>query len=53
MLRPIDAVSLDSRLTDLGRTVECAGSRRTSSKVRASSATLNIIFTTLYKKSII
>ena len=38
----IERVKLDSRLTDLGRTVECAGRSRTSSNVKASSAIRNI-----------
>jgi hypothetical protein len=38
----IERVKLDSRLTDLGRTVECAGRSKTSSNVKASSAIRNI-----------
>jgi hypothetical protein len=50
MLSVIERVKRDSSLTAFGSTVECAGSKRTSSKVRASWAIRNIEIHTFYKK---
>jgi hypothetical protein len=50
MLSVIERVKWDSSLTAFGSTVECAGSKRTSSKVRASWAIRNIEIHTFYKK---
>ena len=50
MLSVIERVKWDSSLTAFGSTVECAGSKRTSSTVRASWAIRNIEIHTFYKK---
>jgi len=53
IFKEIDEVNSVLRLTVFGSTVECAGTRRTSSNVKASSAMRNIRFPHINKNAII